>query len=305
MFRSRRYTSFAAITEAIDAGTLKASFLLAPLAMVMRRKGTPIKIVHLGHRDGTTVIVPTESPAKTFADLKGKRIAIPHRYSNQRILLERLREQFGLAPEDLTLIDFPPPEMPAALRMGQIDAFIVGEPFPAKAEMSGFGRVLYYTKDIWRDFISCVLVVHDDLVRDNRDLVEEMVRGIGDSGLWMEAPGEDLTAGIVAQGEATPQQLADPELIVLPDHFERIHRVQAAAIAARKEYYNQDPELMRFVLTKPIDRVRYTNLVPARAELEEIQRYAERLGYFDFRPVTPQDPFGFDDYCDPSFAVHR
>ncbi len=305
VFRSRRYTSFAAITEAIDAGTLKASFLLAPLAMVMQRKGTPIKIVHLGHRDGTTMIVPTDSPVKTFADLKGKKIAIPHRYSNQRILVERLREQFGMAPEDLKLVDFPPPEMPAALRMGQIDAYIVGEPFPAKAEMAGFGRVLYYTKDVWPDFISCVLVVHEDLIRENRALVEEMVRGIGDSGAWIETPGEDLTPGIVAQREATPEQLADPDLIVLPDDFERIHRVQAAAIAARKEYYNQDPELMRFVLTKPIDRVRYTNLIPARRDFEEIQRYAERLGYFSFRPVTPEDPFGFDDYCDTSFALHR
>ena len=40
-----------------------------------------------------------------------------------------------------------------------------------------------------------------------------------------------------------------------------------------------------------------------RPDCEEIQRYAEKLGYFDFRPVTAQDPFGFDDYVDPSFVV--
>jgi NitT/TauT family transport system substrate-binding protein len=305
VFRSRRYTSFAAITEAIDAGTLKAAFLLAPLAMVMQRKGTRVKIVHLGHRDGTTMIVPKDSAAKTFADLEGKRIAIPHRYSNQRILVERLREQFGMGPDAFELIDFPPPEMPAGLRTGQFDAFIVGEPAPAKSELDGFGRVLYFTKDIWPNFISCVLVVHEDLIADHRSLVAEMVKGIGSSGLWMETPGEDLARGIVAAETATPAERSDPGTIVLPQGFGRTHRVQAAAIAARKEYYNQDPELLRFVLTKPIDRVRYTNLIPARADFEEIQRYAERLGYFAFRPVTPQDPFGFDDYCDPSFAGHR
>jgi len=55
--------------------------------MVLNRKGVPVKIVHLGHRDGTTFMVRTDSPYQSFADLKGKRIAIPHRYSNQRILV--------------------------------------------------------------------------------------------------------------------------------------------------------------------------------------------------------------------------
>lgn len=293
------------MTEAIDAGTLKAAFLLAPLAMVMKRKGTDIKIVHLGHRDGTTLIVRKDSPARTFADLKHKRIAIPHRYSNQRILIERLCEQFGMASSDVTLIDFPPPEMPAGLRTGQFDAYIVGEPAAAKSEMDGFGRVLYFTKDIWPNFISCVLVVHGDLIRENRALVQELVDGIRASGLWMEQPGEDLAPGIVSAAEATPAQHVDPDVIVLQDEFGRTHRIQAAAIAARTEYYNQDPDLLRHVLTRPIDRVRYDDLVPARAEFELIQRYAERLGYFDFRPVTPEDPFGFDDYCDTSFAVRR
>ena len=134
-FRSKKYTNFSAIVEDISAGNLKASFILAPLAMVMNRKGTPVKIVHLGHRDGTTMMVRTDSPYRSFADLKGKRIAIPHRYSNQRILVERMKERFGFGPNDITLLDYPPPEMPAALKTGQIDAYVVGEPFPAKADI--------------------------------------------------------------------------------------------------------------------------------------------------------------------------
>jgi NitT/TauT family transport system substrate-binding protein len=303
-FRSKKYTSFSAIVEDITAGNLKASFILAPLAMVMNRKGTPVKIVHLGHRDGTTMMVRTDSSVWSFAGLKGKRIAIPHRYSNQRILVERLKEQFGFGPNDLTLVDYPPPEMPAALKTGQIDAYVVGEPFPAKAEMDGFGRVLYYTKDIWPNFISCVLVVHEDLIRENRPLVEELVRGIARSGRWIDEPGEDLAAGVVEEKDAPPPGSPGRDgLTILREGFGRTHRMQAAAIAARKNYYAQDPELLKFVLSHPPDRVRYSNLIPARPDFEEIQKYAERLGYFSFRPVTPEDPFGFDDYCDPTFAV--
>ncbi len=303
-FRSKKYSNFSAIVEDITAGNLKASFILAPLAMAMRRNGTPIKIVHLGHRDGTTIVVRKDSPYHTFADLKGKRIAIPHRYSNQRILIERLKDQFGFGPNDVTLIDYPPPEMPSGLKTGQFEAFLCGEPFPAKTEMDGFGRVLYYTKDIWKDFISCVLVVHEDLIQANRPLVQELVTGIARSGQWIDAPGEDLTPGVVTETEAPPPGTPERDrLTILKDGFGKTHRMQAAAIAARRDYYAQDPELMKFVLSQPPDRVKYTSLIPARKDFEEIQRYAERLGYFATRPVTPQDPFGFEDYCDPSFAA--
>ena len=65
----------------------------------------------------------------------------------------------------------------------------------------------------------------------------------------------------------------------------------------------QTRRLLEFVLSKPPDRVKYTNLNLVRAELEEIQHYAEKLGYFADRPVTKDDPFTFEDYCDPRFQL--
>ncbi len=294
-FVSWRYTSWPAMTEDIDAGNLDAAFILAPLAMVMQRQGTPVKIVHLGHRDGTAIVVNKDSPYKTFADLRGKRIAIPHRYSNQRILIEKLKDEFGLTNAEITLIDYPPPEMPAGLKSGQFEAYIVGEPFAAKAEMDGFGRVLYFTKDIWPNFISCVLVVTERLIERDPELVTELVQGISASGKWIDQGDDRLMAGLAVEG--TPSADGD----AIPEQFGRSPRMQAAWIAARQEYYNQDPELLKFVLTRPLDRVSYSRLDLAREDFAEIQDYAQRLGFFSFRPVTADDPFGFDDYCDPSF----
>lgn len=294
-FRSKKYTDFSTIAEEFQSGKLKASFILAPLAMSLRRSGMKIKIVHLGHRDGTTIIVRKDSPYKTLADLKGKKIAIPHNYSNQRILLAREMEKQGMAPEDLQMIPVAPPEHPSMLQKGAVDAFIVGEPIAAKAEMDGFGRVLAFTKDIWPNFISCVLAVSEDFIKSDRARVQELVDGIAASGRWIDDTGDDLGPGIAREG------VEDEKTIVLPKEWDSTHRSQAAAIGARKEYYNQKPELVKFVLSKPIDRVRYVDLVPARKDFEEIQRYAEKLGYF--KPSSPNDPFGFDDYCDPSFAV--
>ncbi|MBI1851838.1 MAG: ABC transporter substrate-binding protein [Planctomycetes bacterium] len=297
LFRSKKYTEFATIAEELRQGKLQATFILAPLAMALRREGAPIRIVYLGHRDGTTLVVHRDSDIRRFEDLEGRTVAIPHNYSNQRILLAREIEKRSMDPTALKLVVYPPPEMPSALQARAIDAYIVGEPMAAKSEVEGFGRVLAFTKDLWPNFISCVLVVREDLIRDDRALVQELVDGIAASGKWIDAPGEDLTAGVRRASDAG---VNDPSVAVVPEGWTPSHRMQAAAIASRRDYYNQDPELLRFVLSKPPDRVRYTDLVPARHDFEEIQRYAEKLGYF--RPASSGDPFGFDDYCDPTFA---
>ena len=66
-FLSQRYTEFPTVVEALKARKLDATFLLAPLAMVLREQGVPIKIVYLGHRDGSTVMVAKNSTGRRGA----------------------------------------------------------------------------------------------------------------------------------------------------------------------------------------------------------------------------------------------
>ena len=68
--------------------------------------------------------------------------------------------------------------MPGALATKAIDAYFIGEPHAAKAELDGTGRVLYHAKDIWPKFISCVLVVTERLIRERPEVVRDLVRGI-------------------------------------------------------------------------------------------------------------------------------
>ena len=46
-FDSKRYSDFPTVVEALKARKLDATFLLAPLAMVLREQGVPIRIGHL------------------------------------------------------------------------------------------------------------------------------------------------------------------------------------------------------------------------------------------------------------------
>lgn len=240
-FQSQRFTEFPTVVEALKARKIDATFLLAPLAMILREQGVPIHIVYLGHRDGSTVIVPKDSPAKSIRDLKGKTFARPSKYSNQYLVITKLMEDEGMQPDDINFVDMPPPDMPQALAAGAIDAYFIGEPHAAKAQLNGTGRVLYYAKDIWPHFISCVLVVRDELIRDHPEVVRDLVRGIAESGEWAEQ-----------------------------------HRLEAAKVAA--PYFRQDQKLLEFVLTQPPDRVSYRMLTPTDEDMKAIMKYAIKAG---------------------------
>jgi len=262
-FKSRKFTDWPTVKEALIAKEIGGVFILAPMAMQLVADGIPIKVVYLGHRDGTAIVVGKDSEIHDFSDLAGKVVAIPSRYANQNVLMHRMMRQWGMAPDSIELRELPPPEHPIALQSGSIDAYIVGEPFAAKAEVDGYGRVLYQTKDIWKDFISCVLVVRDDLIEDDRELIQELVSGIAKSGMWLDE---------------------DPA-----------HRMDAAEIAA-KNYYFQSPELLKHVLSKPVDRVKYTRLTPLREDFNEIMTLAHEIGVLS-REVD------FEEYADDSFAL--
>jgi len=240
-FTSMRFSEFPTVVEALKARKIQATFLLAPLAMVLRAQGVPVKIVYLGHRDGSTVMVRKDSPARSLRDLRGKTFARPSKFSNQYLVITKLMEDEGLAPGDINFVDMPPPDMPAALAGGSIDAYFVGEPHAAKAELNGTGRVLYHAKDIWPGFISCVLVVREELINEHPEIVRDLVRGIAESGEWAEQ-----------------------------------HRLEAAKVAA--PYFRQDQKLLEYVLTQPPDRVSYRMLTPSKAELTTIMTYAIKAG---------------------------
>ena len=150
-------------------------------------------------------------------------------------------DDYGLNPEDIRFVVLPPPDMPTSLAAGAIDGYFVGEPFCAKAELDGIGRVLYYARDIWPNFISCALVVHEDLIKEHPEIVQDLVRGIAQSGAWAET-----------------------------------HRAEAAKLVS--PYYRQDEKVLNYVLTADPRRVSYVQLTPTDEDLQQIENMGLKMG---------------------------
>jgi NitT/TauT family transport system substrate-binding protein len=237
--------------------------MLAPLVMDLADKRIPVKIVSLGHRSGAVIMVRTDSPFRKFRDLAGKRVAIPSRFAVDFLFLRKMLAQEGMAPKDLQIIEMAPPDMPAALYAKAVDGYCTGEPFGAAAQRAGYARPLRMTRDEWRNYICCVLTVREELIRENRALVQDLVDHVLGAGAWLDR--------------------------------QQANRDKAVAIAAGRKYFNQDPAIIRFVMENPVDRVTYGDLRMIRTEFDELMQLSVEAG-------TLKAPVAYEKYVDESFV---
>ncbi|HEY5800841.1 MAG TPA: ABC transporter substrate-binding protein [Burkholderiaceae bacterium] len=262
-FEYSKYAGWPEIKESLMTGRIQAAYMLAPLVMDLADKRIPLKIVSLGHRSGAVIMVRTESPYKKFADLRGKRIAIPSRFAVDFLFLRKMLAREGMSPKDLQIIEMAPPDMPAALYAKAVDGYCTGEPFGAAAQRAGYARPLAMTRDQWRNYICCVLTVREELIKTNRPLVQELVNYVQAAGTWLDA---------------TPA-----------------NRSKAAVIASGRKFFNQDPNIIKFVMENPSDRVTYGDLRMIRSEFDELMQLSIEAG-------TLKRPVAFDQYVDESFV---
>ena len=85
------------------------------------------------------------------------------------------------------------------------------------------------------------LTVRDELVQTDRPLVQKLVNHIMAAGVWLDA---------------SPA-----------------HRTQGVEVAAGADFFNQDVDILKFVMRHPPDRVTYGDLRMIRQEFEELMQH--------------------------------
>jgi sulfonate transport system substrate-binding protein len=87
------------------------------------------------------ILVPKDSPLKSVAELKGKKVAL-NKGSNVHYLLVRALEDAGLKYRDIQPVYLPPADARAAFERGSVDAWVIWDPFQAAAEQQLQARTL-------------------------------------------------------------------------------------------------------------------------------------------------------------------
>jgi sulfonate transport system substrate-binding protein len=131
------------IAEAINAGALDVGGMSEiPPIFVAGAPGNQVRIVAVlqGDVNNQVLLVPQDSKARAFADLKGKRIGYVKATTSHYILL-RLLDEAGLKWADIKPVALTPQDGLAAFSSGAIDAWVIYGVIVQQARQAG-ARVL-------------------------------------------------------------------------------------------------------------------------------------------------------------------
>jgi sulfonate transport system substrate-binding protein len=131
------------LLEALNVGSIDFGISGETPPIFAQAAGAPL--VYLAYDppapQGEAILVPKDSPLKSVADLKGKKVAL-NKGSNVHYLLVRALEQAGLKYSDIQTVFLAPADALAAFARGSVDAWVIWDPYEAAAEASTGARIL-------------------------------------------------------------------------------------------------------------------------------------------------------------------
>jgi NitT/TauT family transport system substrate-binding protein len=248
-FEALKFSSFSEMGEALRGDNINAAFIIAPLSIVLHQQRAGVKIVYIGNRHESTFVCRKDLNANSMADLAGKSIAVPMRYSGHNLVVRSLAEEYGLSGPNLNIVEMNPPDMAAALSTGSLDAYFVGEPFAAKSIYSGDSKVLYYVEQIQKGFICNLLIVREEWLKRHPERVKALVHAAVRSGLWA-----------------------------------KYNLTEASRIASL--YWNQPLELVEYAMNTPPRRIVFDRYLPKESEIQSMADQMVKFGLIKSNDIT-------------------
>ena len=261
IFLPRLFQGFPEIKEALIANKVQAAFIVAPLAIALASQGVPIKVVYLGHRYGSAVVVRKNGPIHSVADLKGHTVAIPSRFSDERLMLFRAMKVAGLKPGDIKMVEMAPP----TFREHSPPAPSTASPWesPSLRRPRSVASAAFSSRPATTGPTTCPASWWS--ARTSSISVRRRTRSCRRhrrSGMWLD------------QGKPQREDAAD---------------------FVGRFYYNQKPALLRWALTKPMDRVTYSPLAPRKPDFDLVRDLMIETGVL-------KKKMEFSDYADTRFS---
>lgn len=131
------------LLEAINAGAIDFGHTGEAPPVFAQAGGS--SIVYVGHEPpaplGEAILVPKDSPIKSVAELKGKKVAYA-KGSNSNYFAVKALEKYGVKYGEFEPVHLAPADARAAFESGKVDAWSIWDPYFASAEATAGARVL-------------------------------------------------------------------------------------------------------------------------------------------------------------------
>jgi sulfonate transport system substrate-binding protein len=145
--------------------------------------------------NGQGILVQNNSPIRTIADLKGKRVGFTKGSSAHNIVVQTL-EKAGLAYADITPVYLTPPDAGPAFANGSIDAWSIWDPYFAIGEIKQNGRILVNASEITRT--NSFYIANRDFAKNHGQILQQIIDVTSSAANWAEAHREEVARSLSA-----------------------------------------------------------------------------------------------------------
>lgn len=175
----------------VDFGAVGDSppvFAQAAGAAIVYAAGQPIT-------NGQGILVPKDSPIRTVADLRGKRIGFTKGSSAHNIVVQTL-EKAGLTYADITPVYLTPPDAGPAFANGSIEAWAIWDPYFAIGEAKQNGRILINSREVTKT--NSFYIANRDFAKNNGAILQQIVDVTTAAGKWAEQHRDEVAKSLAA-----------------------------------------------------------------------------------------------------------
>lgn len=173
----------------------------AGIALGVRMKGVPtIGVAAIaGAPYNFTLIVPTKSPIRAVADLKGKSVSVTTAGSVTEWMVRELSRQQGWGPNGIKAAPLGDESARmAALRTGGVDANLSSLMQSFDVEDRGEARILVYFGDVVKEFQTLAMKSSDRFVNEHPERLERFLKGWFRSVAYMKSH-KDVSVSVVSK----------------------------------------------------------------------------------------------------------
>jgi len=217
--------------EYLNANSVDIGSSAGLAALLARSNGNPIRCPYVFSRpEWTALVVTKDSPIRTLADLRGRKVAAT-KGTDPYLFLLRSLQTVGLHKSDVEHVGLQHADGLAALRRGQVDAWAGLDPLMAAAELDDGHRLLY--RNVAFNTYG-FLNVREDFLARHPDTVHRVIAAYERARLWTIANTTEA-ARILSEEAKVSLQVALLQLKLRTDlsnpwpSAEHVHALQAAS----------------------------------------------------------------------------
>ena len=191
------FTAGPPLLEALNAGSIDIGSTGNAPPVFAQAGGNPLLYVasEQGDPTGQGILVPGNSPIKTVADLKGKKVAYNPGSSAHYLFVKALQEA-GLQYTDVTSVGLSPADARVAFETGKVDAWVIWDPYFTVALHSSIQpRVIRDSSGLGSN--RSYYLATPSLVKDRTNTLKAFLTEVQRADVWSQSH-RDETAQFVA-----------------------------------------------------------------------------------------------------------